>query len=114
MIYNFFELHPIITSNGFIFKNSDAEPRIVYALQIPDNINFFNYMQNHLYNDLVYNEDFYKSFELNKKYYVVPDKGYDFYVFEMNKGYCFYDSAEHDERVVIATELELDSNKMYI
>ena len=114
MLYYFYELHPIITTHGLVFKNPDEEPKIVYTLEVPDNMIFFDYMKEYLYDKLIYEDNFCKSFELDEKYYVVPSEGYYCYVFEMHKGYCFYDCAEYDERVVIAVELELNSDKMYI
>ena len=112
MIYNFYELHPIINGNE-VYKNPKKKPHIVATINTR-NQGFIEYMEENFYHGLCWDKEFMGNMELDNYYYAVPDSGYGCYVFSPHLGFSFWDIAEHDDRVVIAVELEMDSNKMYI
>ena len=112
MIYNLYELHPIITENG-VYKNHKKKPCIVATVDT-HNQGFFEYMEEHFYHGLCWDEEFMGNMKLDDYYYVVPDSGYECYVFSPHLGFSFWDIAEHEDRVMIAVELEIDSDKMCI
>jgi len=112
MIYNFYELHPIITENG-VYKNLKEKPRIITTIDT-HNQGFIEYMEENFYHSLCWDEEFMKNMELNNYYYVVPNSGYKCYVFSPHLGFSFWDCAEHDDRVMITVELDMDRDKMYI
>lgn len=112
MIYNFYELHPVFLEDG-VYKNPYKKPIIATTLNTGDQ-DFLTYMDEHYEKELCWDDDFMDNFNINEKYYIVPDDGYDCYVFTAYKGHTFYDGAEHDERVVIVVELGLDKDKMHV
>ena len=112
MVYKIYELHPIY-KGGYVYKNNKMRPKVIATLDTGDET-FSHFMEQHYYHKLCWEESFMGGMKVDEKYYVVPEEGYHCYVFSPHLGYAFWDSAEHDERVVIAVELQLDEDKMYI
>ena len=104
MVYNIYKLQPRFIHNG-IFKGKNP-PELVYSLDT-GTISYCDFMNENWYDTLVWQEDIQEALELDIKYYVVAEDYSDFGVLVLHKGHSFFDTAEHDERVVIAVELGL-------
>lgn len=112
MVYKVYELHPIY-EGGYVYRNDEVWPKVIATLDT-GNVSFFDFMEHQYYQGLCYDKSFMGEMKMDETYYLIPEEGYHCYVFSPHLGYAFWDSAEHDERVVIAVELQLDKDKMYI
>ena len=111
MKYNIYELHPIFANNK-IYKSKTA-PKLVLTLDTGDK-KYYQYMEENWYSNLVWKEDIVGQLNLNRTYYVVSEDYTDFGVLTLYKGHTFFDTAEHDERVIIAAELGLTNKQAHI
>lgn len=110
MIYNIYELKPIIDDIGKVWKGKES-PKIIATINT-GNQTYYEYMDD--FYDKHYREDWVDSLDLDTTYYVINEDINQFSVISLHKDFCFYDEAEHDERVIIAVELGLSNNKAYI
>jgi hypothetical protein len=112
MKYNFYKLNPR-HRNGRVYKGTKP-PQIVASLDIPEDMEYWDFMNKNYYSNLVYDDNFMKDIELNKHYYVISEDKKHFGVFSAYKGFSFWDCAEHDDRIVIAVELGLSKEEAHI
>ena len=99
MRYNIYELHPRYVDNK-IYKGNDM-PKVMLTLDT-GNQKYYQYMEENWYSELVWQEEIINQLELNQTYYAVY------------KGHTFFDTAEHDERIIIAVELGLTKEQAHI
>ena len=111
MRYNIYELHPRYIDNK-IYKGNNA-PKVVLTLDT-GNQKYYQYMKTNWYSELVWKEKIVDLLKLNQKYYVVSEDYTDFGVLVVYKGHTFFDTAEHDERVIVAVELGLTKEQAHI
>ena len=112
MKYNFWKIDVICTEDGKVYPGKN-EPVQVQTLEV-DTEDFFQYMQEHYDTELVWNDDWMEPFELDEYYYVIDEDFTQFHVFSAHKGYTFYDTAEHDDRVRIAVAFKLTKQQAHI
>lgn len=111
MKYNVYELHPRFRK-GYVYKGK-TEPKIVMTLDTGD-LNYYEYMEKNWYEGLCWSDEVQNNLKLDELYYVVAEDLSDFCVLSLHKGHAFWDTAEHDNRVVIAVELGLTKEQAYI
>lgn len=111
MTYYIYELKPSYI-NEKVYKGKNP-PFQVTTIEIPDNMTFCDYMDKYYYNKLCWT-DIFQDLEIDKKYYVFRGGFSDFSTLSLYKGFAYWDAAEHDERVVIAAELNLTKEQACI
>ena len=109
--YNFWDIDVKCDSLGRIWKNK-KEPILISSIEIDSD--YFTWMQENAQDTLVYNFEWMDKFELDKTYYVMNEEKTEFWIFSIHKGYIYYDTAEHDDRVKIAVAFNLTKEQAHI
>lgn len=117
MKYNFWEIDTISDMKGHVWKSQIA-PILVQTLEIPStdkDSGLINYMEENLYfNDDLTHSNWMDPFKVDGTYYVIDEDFTHFYLFEVYKGCCYFDVAEHDDRVHIAVAFDLTKEQAHI
>ena len=109
--YNFWDIDVKCDSLGRIWKNK-KEPILISSIEIDSD--YFTWMQGNAQDTLVYNFEWMDKFELDKTYYVINEEKAEFWIFSVHKGYIYYDTAEHDDRVKVAVAFNLTKEQAHI